>query len=222
MNFGADGTEIDIQMTSDSILVAYHNGNLNEGTLCNGGINDKIWSEIWGCHYFSPISSSLNLMSVNDIFARLENTYDRTYTFDCKLYSNNPDRVSYFNQYANAIIKLINTRSINPERLFIESQDTTFLRILQTKRNDLKLFIYPRTFEEGIAKAEYMRLFGITISNDNITKDQVTFAHTKGIRITLWNTKSVSENLDAMLKSPDYIQSDDIIYLLKIFGKYKR
>jgi glycerophosphoryl diester phosphodiesterase len=222
MSFGADGSEMDVQMTRDSELVAYHDHFLNEGTLCDGVVNDRSWPEIWGCHHISPLSYSLNLVSVNNIFSKLEISYDGTYTFDCKLYTNNPNHTSYLNQFANSIINFVNTRGINPEKLFIESQDTTFLRILQTKRNDLKLFIYPKTFEEGLAIAEQMHLFGITISNYIISKEQVTLAHSKGIRVTLWNTKSINENLDAVLKSPDYIQSDDVIYLLKIFGRYKK
>lgn len=222
LHFGADGTEMDVQMTKDSVLMAFHQSDLNEATLCNGMINNKTWPEIWGCHYTSPISYTLNLMSINNIFYRLKNVHERIFTLDCKLYSNNSDPIAFKNQYANAIITLINTHGLNPEKVFIESQDTTFLRILQRKQNDLKLFIYPQTFEEGMAKAEFMHLFGITISNSSISKEQINLAHSKGIRVTLWNTKSTDENLNAVLKSPDFIQSDDIIYLLKIFGKYKK
>jgi len=66
LGIGSDGTEIDIQMTKDSVLVAYHHNKLEEGTLCSGTINDKLWSEIWGCHHTSPYSSKINLISVND------------------------------------------------------------------------------------------------------------------------------------------------------------
>jgi glycerophosphoryl diester phosphodiesterase len=222
MEFGADGTEMDVQMTRDSILLAYHSGNLNEHTLCNGVINDKQWPEIWGCHFTSPLSADLGLSSVGDILSSLENHYDGTYTFDCKLYSNNPDRAAFLDQYANAIIRLMDAHHMDPSKLFIESQDSTFLRILQHKRNDLRLFIYPSSFEEGLAIAETMGLFGITISTDKITKDQVAYAHEKGFRVTLWNAESQQDNLNAILKSPDFIQSDDIIYLLKVFGKFRK
>jgi glycerophosphoryl diester phosphodiesterase len=221
IRFGADGTEIDIQMTKDSVLMAFHHGNLNEGTLCDGVINDKLWPEIWGCHFTSPISSTVNLMAVKNIFARLNNFRNYTYTFDCKMYSNHPD-LAFKNQYANAIINLMDEQGISSEKLFIESQDTTFLRILKTKRASLKLFIYPKTFDEGLSIAENMNLFGITISNEKITKAQVELAHKKGLRVTLWNTASQSENMNAVLKSPDFIQSDDVIYLLKIFGRYNK
>lgn len=222
LRIGADGTEIDIQMTADSVLVAYHNSDLNESTPCSGTVNDLLWSQIWGCHYASPFSSTIKLNSVTELFSAFQNRNDYTFTFDCKLYNNNANQIAYKNQFANAIINTIYAYNINDEKLFIESPDTLFLRMLQTKRNSLKLFFYATEFEEGLEIAETMNLFGLIIESNYITKEQVALAHEKGIRVTLFNVKSKEEHLNAILKSPDFIQADDIIYLLKVFGKYKK
>ena len=222
LRIGADGTEIDIQLTKDSILVAYHNSDLNESTSSSGMINDLLWSQIWSCHYASPFSATVKLRSVDEIFSEIPNPHDHTFTFDSKLYNHNADQVAFRNQYANAIINFIDAHDINEERIYIESSDTVFLQILKTKRSSLKLFIYPGSFEEGFSIAKNMNLFGIVISTSIITKEQVTLAHENGIRITLFNTRTKDENLNAILKSPDFVQSDDIIYLLKVFGKYKK
>ncbi len=222
LRIGADGTEMDIQMTADSILVAYHNSDLNESTLCSGTINNLLWSQMWGCHYASPFSSTIKLKSVPELFSEIENKNDFTFTFDCKLYNNSTNQTAYKNQFANAIINTIDAYNIDNNKLFIESTDSTFLRILQTKRNTLKLFYYSNSFEQALNVAKIMDLYGIIIEDDFITKEQVTLAHEKGIRITLFNVKTKDENLSAILKSPDFIQSDDIIYLLKVFGKYKK
>jgi len=222
LRIGADGTEMDIQMTDDSVLVAYHNSDLNESTPCSGTVNNLLWSQIWGCHYASPFSSTIKLKSVAELFSAFPNRNDFTFTFDCKLYNNKADQIAFKNQFANAIINTIDAYNINDEKLFIESPDTLFLRKLQTKRNSLKLFFYANEFEEGLEIAEKMNLFGIIIESDYISKEQVKLAHEKGIRITLFNVKSKEEHLNAILKSPDFIQADDIIYLLKVFGKYKK
>ncbi|MDF2438475.1 MAG: glycerophosphoryl diester phosphodiesterase [Bacteroidota bacterium] len=220
MEFGADGTEMDIQLTKDSVLVVHHGQDLNESTLCDGMINDKLWSQIWGCHYVSPLSYRLALTSLHDVFESLSD-YDGIYTLDCKLYSNSSDPHAFKLRFANAIIRFIDDNHVDASKIFIESQDTTFLRMLINKNRDLKLFFYPQNFSDGLTIAKKMNLFGITISNENITKDQVAYAHENGIRVTLWNTRNQKENLNAITKSPDFIQSDDIIYLLKVFGKLK-
>jgi glycerophosphoryl diester phosphodiesterase len=224
LRIGSDGSEMDIQMTKDSVLVVYHHKYLEEGTLCEGTINDKLWSEIWGCHHTSPISSKINLTSFSDLMDDLNaagyNIHNYTFTFDCKLYTHTTDANAFLNQYANAILKVMDDFQLQ-NNLLIETQDTTFLRILQNKRNDLRLFIYPADFESGFKIAKSMNLYGITIHTDYITEAQVKLAHENGIRITLWGINSESRNVDAVLKNPDFIQTDKIIHLLKIFGKYK-
>lgn len=221
LRIGSDGTEIDIQMTADSILVAYHNSDLNQSTPCSGTINNLLWSQIGACHYASPFSTDVLLKSVGELFTTIQNKQDYTFSFDCKLYSYNSNQNAYKNQFANAIINTMNAYTINPEKLFIESSDTAFLRILQIKRSDLKLFYYANDFEKGLAITEVMNLYGMIIESDYVSKEQVALAHEKGRRVMLFNVKSKQENLNAILKSPDFIQSDDIIYLLKVFGKFK-
>jgi glycerophosphoryl diester phosphodiesterase len=211
---------MDIQLSKDSVLIVHHGNNLSESTLCEGTINDKYWQEMWGCHYVSPISYKLALTSLSDVYATISN-YNGIYTFDCKLYSNNPDQGAFKMRFANAIARFIDTHNIDDSKIFVESQDTTFLRMLINKNRNIKLFIYPQNFDEGLDIAKKMKLYGISISNENITKDQVACAHDNGIRITLWNVKNAKENLNAITKSPDFIQSDDIVYLLKVFQKLK-
>ncbi len=225
LRIGADGSEMDIQMTKDSVLMIYHHHFIEEMTLCDPGIiNDKLWSEIWGCHITSPFSSSIRLISFNELMDELtasgKNIRDYIYTFDCKLYTNAVDPTPFFNQYANAVLKAIDDYGLQ-NNILIESQDTDFLRIIQNKRSGLKLFIYPASFEDGIQIASEMNLFGITINTNNISADQIELAHDAGFRVTLWGIGTKQENTDAIQKSPDYIQTDKPIELLKVFQKYK-
>ena len=224
LRIGSDGSETDVQVSKDSVLVIYHDTYLEENTLCKGKINDQLWSEIWGCHRTSPYSSKINLSSFNDLMNNLTtagyNIHDFTFTFDCKLYSSSTNYNAFINQYANAVIKAADDFQLE-NNLLIESQDTTFLRILQNKKSGLQLFIYPGNFEDGFNIAKTMNLFGITIHTKSVTAKQIKIAHDNGIRVTLWGINSEQENVDAILKSPDYMQSDKIIHLLKVFGKYK-
>ena len=46
INLGADGTEIDVQMTKDGILVAYHDRELSNKTNKCGLVNDFYWNSL--------------------------------------------------------------------------------------------------------------------------------------------------------------------------------
>lgn len=225
LRIGADGSEMDIQMTKDSVLVVYHDVHLEDGTICSTGfINDRSWSEIAGCHLACPYSSSINLVSFYQLMDRLKtsgkNIHDYTFTFDCKLNTSAANPTAFKAQYANAVLKAIDDYGLQ-DNIFIESQDTVYLRMLKNKRSGLKLFIYPPDFETGLQIAKSMGLFGITIRTDLISAAQVKKAHNQGISVTLWGVNTEKDNMDGIAKNPDFIQTDKPIHLLKVFGRYK-
>jgi glycerophosphoryl diester phosphodiesterase len=221
MRIGADGTEMDVQMTKDSVLVLYHHNTLKDGTLCTGLMNEKNWSEIKDCLHASPYSNSINMLTATELLDKLD-LDEATVTFDCKLHkAPDEDYHTYIKRFANALIKLTDKYSIR-HKVFVESGDTNFLRILKDVDPDIKLFIYPSTFESGLTIAKNMNLYGITINNNKITRAQVKEAHNNNKFVTVWDLKSEQDNLDAIQKSIDFMQSDKLIHLLKVFGKYKK
>jgi glycerophosphoryl diester phosphodiesterase len=225
LRIGADGSEMDLQVTRDSVLVVYHDQTLEDMTLCTTGmVNDKFWTDIWGCHIACPYSSSVKLICFNDLMNELtasgKNIHNYTFTFDCKLYSDNGNFSAFRGQYANTVLKVIDDNGLQ-NNVYIESQDTTYLRLLMNKRSGLKLFIYPPDFATGLQIAKSMKLFGITISNAEISAAQVKIAHDNGIHVTIWGVSTEQDNIDAIQKSPDFIQTDKPVHLLKVFGKYK-
>lgn len=225
LRIGADGSEMDIQMTQDSVLVLFHDVHLQDATICNTGyVNDKFWHDIWGCHLACPYSSTIKLVSFYELMDELsasgKNIHNYTFTFDCKLYTNAANANSFKNQYANAVLKAMDDYSLQ-QNILIESQDTLYLRMLKNKREGLRLFIYPDNFEEGLRVAKKMGLYGITINTSLITASQVKEAHASGIRITLWGISTEKENMDAIAKNPDFVQTDKPVHLLKVFGRYK-
>jgi hypothetical protein len=100
--------------------------------------------------------------------------------------------------------------------IYIESQDERFLQIFKNRNSDYKLFIYPSSFESGLEIALAEKLTGITISTRNITGDQIKIAHDNGLMVAIWNTLSESDNIEAIRKNPDYIQTDEVKNLLKL------
>jgi len=59
-----------------------------------------------------------------------------------------------------------------------------------------------------------MDLFGITISTDDISKEQIAIANNYSLNITLWKTHTKDRNLDAINKNPDFIQTYEGEYLV--------
>jgi len=53
LTLGLDGTELDVQMTKDSVLVAFHSSDLADLTTLKGKVNSVSWSELKTANYIS-------------------------------------------------------------------------------------------------------------------------------------------------------------------------
>ncbi len=218
LRIGADGTEIDIQMSKDSVLVAFHNETLGDWASCEGKIHEKLWTEIDGCKFSSPYSSQIYIMSLENLLNRLKSPEKYYFSLDCKIPENANKK--FKEHFANAIIKIAKKFDLE-NKLFIESRDREFLLILKQKKPNYKLFpiIY---LPDSLQKIKEKGFFGISIDNRRLTKEKSEEAHSVGLWVIVWNVDSKKENIKAIEKNPDIIQSDKIIHLLKLFGKYKK
>lgn len=217
LNLPVDGTEMDVQMTSDSVLFAFHASDLSEVSNCSGRVNDHTWSEIKDCLYNSPISSDLHFITIDSLFQRMKDPGKFIFTFDTKWVTGSSDLQKYQDQFTSAIVRIAKKFNLE-DHLYVESQIPAFLDLLRQKDEKIKLFFYPANYttEEAMELAKKKNWFGITVSNKNTSREQVQEAHRMGLRVTLWNTQTEADNLNAIKKNPDFIQTDKINNLLTL------
>ncbi|MFT5167941.1 MAG: glycerophosphoryl diester phosphodiesterase [Saprospiraceae bacterium] len=214
LNLGTDGTEFDVQMTKDSVLVAYHNRDLSDATNLNGLINSLNWNEVRNAHYTQTPYLDYSIISLEQLFANIDNIQKYKFTFDCKLYNNNNNN-QFFESYTNAVVNLIQKYQIE-NNIYVESQSVEFLTLFKNKKPNYIFFIYPSSFESGLDIALSLGLSGITISTRNITKEQIKNAHDNNLLVAIWNTHTKSDNIEAINKNPDFIQTDKVKNLIKL------
>jgi len=217
INLGSDGTEMDVQMTKDGVLVAFHDYDLSAKTNLKGVVNSLTWDELKNGYYNETPYMKYSLVSLEQVFSNIENVENYRFTFDCKLYRETTADDTYFDQFAEGIIAIAEKYELQ-RKICIESNDEQFLSLLQQKRSRYKLFIYPDNFEEGLSTAISMGLYGITISANLITAAEVKAAHAAGLRVAVWDANSEQENLSAVQMNPDFIQTDNVKYLVTLLS----
>jgi glycerophosphoryl diester phosphodiesterase len=213
---GAHGSEMDIQLTKDSVLVVFHDKDLSSITNLSGMVNELNWSEIKHAHYTETPYLNYPIISLNELLENTAHLQDFQFTFDCKLISEISEN-KYHKTYATALLDIIQKYQLE-KNVYIESRNTNFLSLLQSENKDLQLFIYPNNFRDGLEIASNMELFGITISTKLITKEQVEEAHENNIRVAIWNTHTKNRNIEAVQKSPDFIQTDKVNFLINLLN----
>jgi glycerophosphoryl diester phosphodiesterase len=214
---GADGTEMDVQLSADGVLVAFHDQNLESSTNKEGIINDLTWAEIEGAYYTNIPFHDYKVVKLESILSKINNIGQYRLALDCKLYSANSDSL-FFQQYASELIRLLDFYQM-PGKTIIESSDPKLLDILKAKGARYQLFWYTNNIKTSLEEAENWPIDGFTLRDDQASAEDILAAHGKGYFIALYNTQSKSENIEAIEKNPDFIQSDELRHLLKVMSE---
>lgn len=211
---GADGTELDVQLTADGILVVFHDQHLENSTNKKGIVNDLTWAQIDGAFYDLIPYHDYNVIRLESVFEHTENLGDYRFALDLKLYTNQAKDV-FFQQYASALNELLTQYNL-PSKTIIESPDPQLLKEINQQNDGFNLFWYTNNITTNLEEAESWPIDGFTLRFDQATETEIKSAHDKGYLVALYNSQSKSENIEAIEKNPDIIQTDKLKHLLKI------
>ena len=220
LRIGALGCELDIQLTKDGSLVAYHHKDLDQYTNFEGTIRDYKADELKNCLYKGDYVEKVSLVLVDQLFELLGKNSKYIFSFDCKFnIDDEKDRIAYYIGFIDAIEMLINKHLLD-NRIFIESDHVDFHRLLKLRKINVRQFITGKGVEKGLRIASELGLFGIGVGS-RISKKEVEKAHNLGVYVMTWTPTNAFSNAQAVRKNPDYIQTADLTHLVKFLGKRK-
>lgn len=209
---GADGTEIDIQMTKDNVLVLFHDRDLSDASNLSGKIYEQTWDEIQTAQYKLPPYTNYNIIPLDDLFMNLDNPNDYTFFLDCKTF--NPDNsAGYIDTYINTLSTLIDKHNLS-DNIYIELKREDFIQSFTSQHPNLNIFIYA-SLEQAFELAETYNLKGITIPINELSNADVQAAHNKGLMVATFNTHTKARNRTAIERNVDFIQTDLLNHLLR-------
>lgn len=199
---GFSGIEMDVQMTADSVLVAYHDATLNSAAPCEGLLNNRTWAELRGCTH-----SGRSLVRVDSLLfeAQLQHP-EAEFTLDVKLFAAG-EWWPYLEAFSDALVKLDRSPNLKAPLLF-ECQTADLLTLLRRKDAEAMIYYYAVEPQAGISTAKELGCTGITIANGLIDADQVQQAHDVGLSVSVFGVDGIWGMRRALAKRPDRIQSD--------------
>jgi len=207
----ADGVEVDVQMTKDSVLVLFHDAFLNDATNFSGCIHDYNFSDLTELEVYHTKYKLARLDEVIKIcFDRNKKVF-----LDLKPY-NYCDSLninySTFNNALNAIISnysiyernsiTVNTR--NSDLLTVLS-DTLICKSFETENIDLGISIFQNDLTNELC-----------INYSAMTASSAQSLMSLGIKFSLFGVKTTNEIRTAMTYLPSKIITDNIAFTKKI------
>lgn len=212
LEIGADGTEMDLQLSADSVLFLYHAPNLNESSHCSGTIRASTAAEI-NCEYRSLVHNGISIARLDEFLEAVKTDTSSIFTFECKSYDlDQKDYAVYVRTLKSAI-----TRYHLQNRVLIESVIPQFLQLLKDALPGCKTFLYAENVDRAIATADSLNFYGVTFDFNRVNAAKVQTAHEHNLRVTLFNQQSRADNKKTLEMSPDFIQTDalkDLVDLL--------
>ncbi len=217
---GMDGVEIDVQMTKDSILIAFHDPeiSLRKFKKIRFKVISLTWDEICGTLYTKYPYKKFKVVRLQDIFDSIEQPYLYYISFDCKLFPPQDNVPGYFLTFAKILTQFIEEKKI-VENAMIESTNETFLNIVKKLNPAIRLWYRPKSIDDGLEKALKNGYYGILVANKDISDEQIKIFHQNNIKVTVFNIQSKRQNINAIKKNPDYIQTDRVRSLIRLLNQ---
>ena len=221
--YGADGVEVDVQLSKDLQLVLYHDDRLETSTDGIGFVYEYNLIELTEIKYNRDIYANLfidehvvSLETVLQKFSKQKIKPQLHLDLRSWLYNNSVyTPKEYFSVYSAKIVEILKQYNYT-ENTYIASGDIFLLKQLNQLDPKLKLMLEKSDVAEAVKIVKDFNWYGIISYNERVTKNDVNYAHSKGIRMALFAIKTQPDQVNAVNKNPDFILTDNIPQLQQI------
>lgn len=200
LNQGADGVEVDVQLSKDGKLMLFHSAHLDGKTNLSNCIHSYSAAFLLQNAKYSYFKNQpIAELNAIDVKARFLFIDLRHYDF-C---SNTPIP---FNQLIAPIQNYVKQHS--QTKIIINSD---YLNLLDTLKS-----LGFRTSYNAISKQDMKTVAATkkypfyTIRNNKVNKDDVAFMQSNNFKIILFDIRSQKGNQNALKKEPDFIMTDQL------------
>lgn len=211
LHTGADGTEMDVRLTLDGKLVAFHDLDLSVSTTGTGAIADLTWAQVAQARYLQPLYGDHGIVDIDHFLSHADVPSGAILYFDVKPDPGAQDPALYRERMADAMAALF-TRHDLLARSFVECRDIGIAVAVQARLPSARLLSYSPSFDEALGLAVQHDLFGVSHFGDQVSADQVRTAHEQGKWVALV-AEHRNEQRSTGEKGPEIIISDELKHL---------
>lgn len=224
--YKADGIEVDVHMTADSVFVLYHDQKLDSKTDKKGYIEEQSWEDIRGAKYKAgfpydffqdetviTLDSLLTYAKSLDEFPIIQmDLRTHCYCFEHKR------KFERANLFMHQLIKQLDAFDIEKSKIQLITVHQGLVLLSRALGAEYSLVYEVGEFESGLKWAVENNITHMVVNRPILSAKESKKAHDLGISITTFEAKSDQGHQQLILKNPDYIQSNNLASLNKLLG----
>ena len=223
---GADGVEIDLQLSRDSVLVLYHDPRMENGSTATGCISQHTAAEITRVRYRGGFPYDLiqkeRPITFDTLLARLSRRpsfplihLDLHEDDPCLPAGHQHDRTPLLiRQIARSLARY----HVAPEKVLLVTQEGPTVRLARAALSGVRvgLEIASDEFAFGLKVARTEKVHTVVLDADRVTPRQSAQAHAAGFTVVVFGGRSPKDLRRVLATQPDEIEVDNVKRLLQM------
>ncbi len=229
---GADGVEIDLQMSRDSVVMLYHDQKMQDGSTGTGCISERTAVEIEAARYRGGFPYDLIQKEHPIRFDTLLARFSRRPSFplihldlheddQCLPAGHQHDRTPLLiRQIARSLARY----HVAPEKVLLVTQEGPTIRLARAALPGVRvgLEIASDEFASGLKTAKSEKVRTVVLDADRLTPEQGAQAHAAGLTVVVFGGRSPKDLRRVLETKPDEIEVDNVHRLLIMQGRGKQ
>ncbi|UOG76051.1 glycerophosphodiester phosphodiesterase [Hymenobacter tibetensis] len=224
---GADGVEIDIQLSQDSVLMLYHDQTLESMTNGKGCIYEQPAAAIQTLDYkggwFYDLWHDEHPATLDDLLGKLSKRPTLPYLhFDLHETNvcNTEQPLARAPALARALGKTLKRYAWPPDRLLVLTINQSSLAGLRQELPGIPLGLeITDDFEQQLQAAKAENVQAIIVRKDLITPERTAQAHAAGLQVVTFGGRASGTVQRLIDCQPDAIEVDNVPTMLSLLGR---
>ena len=228
---GADGVEIDLQMSQDSVVMLYHDPQLANSSTGTGCVSEHPAAELTQLRYRGgwpydwiqrerPITFDTALVRFNRRPSFPSLHLDLHEDDPCRPAGRQHERTPLLiRQIARSLARY----RVPPEKVLLVTQEISTVRLARAAMPGIRigLEIASDEFAFGLKVAQTEKLRTVVLDADRVTPEQSAQAHAAGLTVVVFGGRSGKDIRRVLATQPDEIEVDNVKRLLLMQGRGK-
>lgn len=229
LRIGADGVEIDLQLSQDSVVMLYHDQQLENSSTGHGCVSQHPAAELTRLHYHGgwpydwiqkerPITfdTLLARLSRRPTFPRLH--LDLHEDDQCLPAGRQHERVPLL---IRQLARSLRHYQVPAGRVLLITQEGSTVRLAQAALPGVRigLEIASDEFAAGLRVAKTEQVPIVVLDADRVTPEQSAQVHAAGLQVVVFGGRSPKDIRRVLAAQPDEIEADNVKRALLIQGR---